>query len=497
MRALSRSVSASNTLVAAIFVSSAVFTSARASAQTCARPDAPAGYAGFAYGDAAATTFDGARARVHFVVTGPHAIDSASTGADGVPDVARRVVETADDALSRYETMGFRVPVPDGKPVCGDGPLVDVFLVAFNQADGLTATEACTPKGSARTCAGFVLVDSRLDLRYPSAEQGIRTVVPHELFHLVQNAYDANMSRFWAEGTAQWATAKLDPTLPDLASYVGSFLKEPDHALDGPVMGVTAGYLYGSALWPVFLGQTEGDAIVEEIFSAETDGTSALEAADVALKAHGSDLATAYGTFALWNVATGKRAGEGGYVDAAAYPLAPLRPFATTAGAGTVAETMSGLSSIPYRLDDLDEADLTLTADDARTRGFFAPLVDGRVVLASATALPTRTKGAGIAVIVGITKSKVDAPFVLSRTPVTVGAGGAGGAGGAAAAGGEAGSAGTTNGALPPPAAVPASSDGGCHLSPIAPSASPLLPLSLALSALAFTRRARRKVSLP
>lgn len=439
----------------------AALASAPALADTCARPDAPAGYLGYAYGDAAPQAFDGARVRVHYVTTGAHAVLPAAD-ATGVPLVVRRVAEVGDDALVRFAEQGFRAPVSDGKAACGDGPLLDVYLVQFGKSDGLTATEGCVQKGDAAVCASFVLVDSRLDKRYPTEDEGIRTVVPHELFHVVQNAYDANLSRFWAEGTAQWAAAKLDPSLPDLASYVSAFLKEPDRALDGPVNGVTGAYLYGSALWPLFLAQTHGDAVIEEILTEEASGTTSLKAADAVLQTHGSDLATAYATFAQWNLSTGKRAAPGGYPEASTYGLVPLRAFALGPdGGGSVADVMAGLSNIPFSLEASAEADLSLDADAARTRAFFVPLVDGRAVFADSKPLPTvvPANAAGIAVVVNGTTSKVDSPFTLVRKPRT-GAGASGAGGQDAGSAGSAGSGGSVDQSPPPPPA--STDDGGC-----------------------------------
>ena len=102
-------------------------------------------------------------------------------------------------------------------PVCspngGDGRL-DVYLVAMGGADGQAATEICTQTGHVSRCTGFILADNLFEeAGYASLDEGARTVLPHEIFHLVQNTYFADMDRWWAEGTAQWATKELHPDL--------------------------------------------------------------------------------------------------------------------------------------------------------------------------------------------------------------------------------------------------------------------------------------------
>jgi hypothetical protein len=447
--------------------------------EPCARPDSPTGYQGFVYGDAPVQVVEGARVRVLYVETGPHAVSVAGVG-DSPAAIAALAAEVGDEALAAYESWGFRAPLADPHSICGAGPRVDLYLVRFSGGDGLTAAESCAAHGEATPCTSFVLVDSRLDQHYPTAAAGVRTVVPHELFHAVQNAYDAGQARFWAEGTAQWAAARLSPELPDLIKNLDDFLDEPGRALDGPVTGVTAGYLYGSALWPVFLEQRFGPEVIEQTLAAQASGESALEAADEVLAERGTSLAETYATFVQWNLATGARAptsGAVGYVDASAYPEAPLK--ALDLDATEVAGVLSGLSSAPYLWTEARPAELSLEATVERTRGYFLPLRAGRVDLTGVSSLPARAEGPGIVVVINTTTSKLDAPYRLSITEAAP---------------------------APPPPPIshdedtdPASaaSDGGCALTSAAhpPSSPSLAFLTLVVGGLSLARR--RSLSEP
>jgi hypothetical protein len=383
--------------------------------EPCARPDAPAGYQGFSFGDAPQKVVEGSRVRVVYVETGPHAVAVKGDGNAPAP-IAALIAAVGDEALSAYASWGFRTPISDASSPCGAGPLLDLYLVHFSGADGLTATESCVAQGEATTCTSFALIDSRLDQHYPTAEAGVRTVVPHELFHAVQNAYNAEQARFWAEGTSQWAAARLTPALPDLVKNLDDFLDQPGRALDGPVTGVTAAYLYGSAIWPVFLEQRFGADVIEDTLLSQADGLGALAAADEALQTRDSKLADAYATFVLWNLATGERAPVAdtpeSYAEAGSYPEVPVESLAGR----DVPGVLSGLSSAPFLVADHGRSRLDLTTSAATLRAYFLPLNQGRVAPSTAVELPTIAETAGIVVVINTTTSKVDASYHLLRT---------------------------------------------------------------------------------
>ena len=458
---------------AALGVFLAMGGAAEARAETCSRPTDPAGYAGYAYGAAPVSHFDEARTRIWYTTEGEHRVNATSTRPDGVPDEVVRTGAITQDALERYATMGFRAPPGDGDTACGSNggdDRLDVYLVNFTAADGTTVPERCT----GRVCASFILAESQLGERYPTAEIGIRTVLPHEVFHAVQNAYDAQLERFWAEGTAQWAAKTLDPTLTDLESFLPAFFGEPSRSLDLPPGGATAAYLYGSAIWPVYLTETHGSDIVRTILEAEgADGTSALKATDAVVRP--SSLASEFARFAVWNTATGTRAMDAsGYRDAKKYPLLDVPDFPAE---GSVRRATAGLASFYYRLKFDAAKLLALEADPARTSATLVPLENGVARIDRTTALttssPMRVEAESIVVVSGVTTNKTDAPFALTVSAAPV--------------------------QTPPPVETPPSSSGsdagGCSVSPREGpgGGSFVVLLALALSAVARGRIASAK----
>lgn len=404
-----------------ILIAAAAFSVARTAAADCTRPTGPGDALGYTYGSAAVQSFGNASVLVRYTTEGEHAVNATSSRSDGVPDDVAEVARVTSDALASYAAMGYRPPVSDAAtPTCGDDGgdgRLDVYLVHMTGGDGTTVAESgrCTAVGAAKVCASYILARADFAGLYPSADIGIRTVLPHEAFHAVQNAYDAALDRFWAEGTAQWAAEMLDPSLTDLERFLPAFFSQTARSLDAPANGVTSAFLYGAAVWPVFLTQRHGNDIVRAIFDQEAlAGGPALAATDVALEASQSALAAEYPRFAAWNAATGTRAGRGGYPEAAMYPMVTVAELT----GGSAHAITSGFASYYFHVSLEASARVSLEPGAPRNAGTWIPLVDGVAQLAAAVPLPaTLAAGEAIVVVSGTTVNKTDAPFSVAVAP--------------------------------------------------------------------------------
>lgn len=386
-----------------------------ARADTCTRPTDTEGYSGYAYADATPAHFDTPRVRVWYVLEGPHAVRAASTREDGVPDDVARVGEVTEDALASYVEMGYRAPLADDAPGCashGGDARLDVYLVHFAGSDGATVAETCTTAGSVTTCSSFLLAEANFQGRYASVDEGIRTVLPHEAFHAVQNAYDAVLDRFWAEGTAQWAASVLDPSLRDLERNLPAFFAEDGRAIDVSPGGVTAGYLYGAAIWPLFLSLRYDDAIVRETFERQgTSGEVALEAVVPPLERRASSMREAWSTFWIWNASTGKRAG-GGYPNGARYPMAKTHELASV-----VSDVTSGMTGTIFHVADGAPSRGVLESPTGEHAAYVVPLRDGKAAVDDVEELPAIVRGESLIVLVSVSDHKKDAPYTLRLAP--------------------------------------------------------------------------------
>jgi hypothetical protein len=402
-------------------VLAALLLAPRAAAQACesARPTDSAGAAGLSYGSAEVAFYDSASglARVHYALSGVHAPPASSTLETDVPDAIVVAAQAADDALDKFAELGFQLPLSDADSPCasnGDSVAIDIYVVNFAGADGQAVRDHCKT-GLPLRCAGFVLVENNFPGGYADTAEGMRTVVPHELFHLVQDGYDAESERWWAEGSAQWAAKQVYPELTDLERFLPSYFDNPWRPLNVPPSGIITSFLYATAIWPVFLHERHDAAVIAEIYEGFAgDGSSVLETTDLVLQARGTSLAQEFLQFAAYNVATGGQAEPGaGYSAAADYPLVPLTPFGVSEGA-TLDEVASGLGAFYYLAQSSSPIELSLAAEPGRVAALLVPVRSARALISEAMPLPTTLQGVGIVVVAGQSLSRTDAPFTLS-----------------------------------------------------------------------------------
>lgn len=370
------------------------------------RPADASGYAGYKYAPAEVKSYATAQVRVHYATTGAHAVDPASTRPDSVPNTVALAADLGEEALTKYAEMGFKkVPSDVGCPSNGGDDKVDIYLVQFAGADGSTAAEC---NGGA--CSSFVLVESTFATKgYATAEEGFKTVVTHELFHAVQNAYRDKRDAFWSEGTAQWAMKKLHPELQDFERQLPAFFVDTSRSLDQPPSGPTAGFLYGSAVFPLFLTLKIDDNIIREVLEIEATGKDSLPAIAEAVEKRGTSFADLYPLFGAWNAGTGRVSSTGGYPDAAKYPGIKLGKLEDG-----VAGITSGVSYFAFKGTLAAKQDVVLETDPSRNAGVAVPVEGGTLKLERAAKLPaTIDAGEWIVVVAGTTTKKTDARFAI------------------------------------------------------------------------------------
>ena len=264
---------------------------------------------------------------VHYATSGTDAVPAADANADGVPDFVATIATTAEQALDHFATLGFRAPLSDGT-LGGDGR-IDIYLRDLVAADGNTGIDSC----DAAHCIGYISAENDYaQFGYPSVLEGVRSVVPHELFHLVQNAYSNAQPSTWIEGSAVWSVENLfGADNSDFERCLPSFLPRSYRPFERPPGGFGDSYPYGAALWPYFLEHRFGVATVVDAWEASAHATF-LDAMDVAVRAAGSTIDGAWIEFTRWNLFTGARAAGGPYPDAHAWPEVPRESAITAAG---------------------------------------------------------------------------------------------------------------------------------------------------------------------
>jgi len=286
----------------------------------------------------------GGRILVHYATTGGDAASMA---------FVEEVATTAEAAHAQLVAAGFRAPLDDG--TLGGDSRIDIYLRDLQSADGNAGTDSCVGD----RCIGFISAENDFaGYGYSSITEGIRSVVPHELFHLIQNAYSSAEPSTWTEGSAVWAVEHLyGADNSDFERFLPSFLTRSYRPFERTAGGFGDGYPYGAALWPYFLEQRFG---VQTVVAAWAGCETApfLDAADTALAAESSSLDAAWAEMTRWNAFTGARASRGGYLEATKWSETPREPTLTASGTAYI----EGLSARYVPLELATRAQLTVTS---------------------------------------------------------------------------------------------------------------------------------------
>jgi len=227
------------------------------------------------------------------------------------------------------------------------------------------------------------------------------------------------------------------PELTDFETQLPAFFKDNTRSLDTQPSGVTAGFLYGASVWPLFLTLRHGPDTVRLILEKEADGTKSIAAADAVLAAKGSSIAEDLPLFGAWNAATKSLAGSGGYPDAAKYPGVKTEVLADGASAIT-----SGLPYFVYRGTLAALSKISLETDATRNAGVVVPIEGGKPALEKAAKLPANAEGEVLVVVAGITTKKTDAPCMVrigAPDPAGASSGGSSSGAGGSSSGGSSG----------------------------------------------------------
>jgi hypothetical protein len=256
-------------------------------------------------------TLDGDKGlvRIWYSVDGPNETRLDDDDENGVPDFVETTLATTEGALELYESLGFRLPL--GDEGAGGSEAFDVYLVDFDGlGDGAFTPESCSAVGSALQCAGYFAMENDFaGYGYPSIEDAIETVAPHELFHAVQAAYDADEGSWWSEGTATWAEQLYVPDSRDFLGFCDYYLADPGRTLDSPPAGPVPAWSYGTAIWWWYLADAHGIGLMVEMLEASEASDELLVDMAALIEAHGSTLDDDWIRFTDWNLATGSRSG--------------------------------------------------------------------------------------------------------------------------------------------------------------------------------------------
>ncbi|MCB9488881.1 MAG: hypothetical protein H6684_09135 [Deltaproteobacteria bacterium] len=311
-----------------------------------------------------------------------------------IPDFVEFIALSLGDAYQAYVDAGFLPPVDDALYNDGDSggdSRVDAYLVDMVDSDGFIVSEVHPEDTPRFDAAGYLTIENDFaGFGYPDLEYAMMVLASHELFHLVQGAYDTRQSTWWTEGGAEWATELVYPDLNEWMHFVPAYFNSAHESLRSTT-AIASARPYGAVVWPLYLTERFGVpahvAIWEDVVTDTEEYRDALVAARDYLDANApGGFDGAFAEFAWWCFLTGDRVGndEGGFADAATMP--PLASSGTIAPDGSTWDfplEASAFAHFEIAFDAATEAGRQLVLNRAKDADgdiaiWWLTLVDGR-----------------------------------------------------------------------------------------------------------------------
>lgn len=293
---------------------------------------------------------------VHWVSSGPDAIDPENDGAGGrfpgsssaVPDYVEFTLATMSSVVNRFARAGYRKPVSDGSR--GGSSAFDIYLGQLGD-DG--AYGYCTVDDISVTehvpAAGYCVLDNDYAEFGISPRSALRVTAAHEYFHAVQFAYDVNEDAWLMEATATWAEDELYDSINDNRNYLAyGSLGRPQQPLDVfNDLSQYGNWVFFRFLAERYTGTQAGLPTVVRDIWRRTPGEYSVQALSNVLKSRGTSVPAQLAWFTAWN-----RRPASYYEEGAAYRPSPTRGSYVLSGSRpkkVVDMRLNHLASSTYR----------------------------------------------------------------------------------------------------------------------------------------------------
>lgn len=301
-------------------------------------------------------------------------IDSTDADDSGYPDWVEYAAQYLERTRSNLvDTLGARPPIPDfGR---GGDDRTDVYFINLGSGlYGMTYIDSLLPDGTATSFMKLENDFSGFSAYVDREIEALAVTCAHEFFHTIHFAYTTVMSQvWWMEATAVWSEEQNFPEINDYISYLDYFQDYPSTALNDDT---PSGRIYGTVLFPLYLGMNYSERSIIDIWERIPDGNAYLALDDWA-DSVGVRLDDLYGEFAHWNYFVGENYRGWGYTDA------ELMPEPSTVSILEFPETISGAGAAIY-------VDLTAQFSPAPdyAGGIWTELAGGDSVAAKMIGLP-------------------------------------------------------------------------------------------------------------
>jgi hypothetical protein len=256
------------------------------------RPDDASGCEG--YIDPLDDTIDSTHFRVHYNITGPHAVTTA---------YAQNMSSYFETSYNtEVNTLGYLAPPSDlAAPNNGGDARYDVYI--YDLGSGLYGY-TCPEQHPITPSYSYIAVNRDYswapsnDDPEGAAIGAAKVTAAHEFHHAIQFAYDVTEETWWMETTSTYMEDEVYPSVNDNYNYLDNWFDVCDTQ---GLETFNGAHEYGNFIFAKRLSEDFGDDIIRDIW-IEDQTTDGLTAIDNVLSIKGSNIVKEFNNFTKANL---------------------------------------------------------------------------------------------------------------------------------------------------------------------------------------------------
>ncbi|MCB2201459.1 hypothetical protein KQH51_01860 [bacterium] len=256
--------------------------------------------------------------KLHYDITGTHAVSSLDADSSGVPDYVEKIAAYFDSSLAESRALGYTDPPPDNG--LGGDNKYDIYFEEMSYY-GYTVREGDGPLPSDDRYSHIVMHRDFIGFPPNTDPEGnqwgaAKVTAAHELHHAVQFSYDAYEGVWFMELDATYIEDITYDHVNDNYNYLDDFFNVPNKSLME-----NSGHAYASFIWGLYLAQVFDTSLMVAAWQGATTQDIYDAMTDSMMARYGVSQDDAFADFAVWNFMTSTRDDGLHHEEAAEYPL--------------------------------------------------------------------------------------------------------------------------------------------------------------------------------
>ena len=263
--------------------------------------------------------YDTKHFRIHYDLTGTHAVDNTITNENNIPDYINTMAIVFEEVYNHeINVLGYAAPPSDGTN--GGSDAYDIYVKStsaygWTWYDTLIGDNGNSIEQENNAYSSYMWMNNNY-IGFPNTElENIQVTAGHEFFHAIQLGYDGDEEIWLLEATATWMEEETYDDVNDCYQYMIPWFEKPHLSLNRP----NDLHQYGSFIIFKYIDEHLGGRDIirktweqSRLFDSN-DGDYSIQSIDLALKSKNYTFKKALNNMAIANLIFSSESSAGQY----------------------------------------------------------------------------------------------------------------------------------------------------------------------------------------